>query len=546
MKRVAIYSRYSTDLQRDRSIEDQVAVCRDFAARKGWKVVAEYNDRAQSGASMIGRDGVLALVEAAKRREFDILVAEHGDRLSRITEELDGIRRRMQFAGIEIHTVNAGVIDETQAAIQGLMGALFLRELANKVRRGMAGVVRDGRHAGGRAYGYRPVPGEPGRYAVVEDEAAVIRRIFAEYAEGRVPRTIAGDLNRDGIAPPRGTRWNASTINGNLARGHGLIANEVYAGRIVWNRVRMIKDPDTGRRVSRVNPKAEWQTSAAPELRIVDDALWQKAESMRTEKGKTPSHKKRAPAHMLSGLLRCGCCGSGYSVHDRDRTGKTRIRCSAVRESGTCANRRIVYLVAVENAVLAGLVEHLSNPWLIDEYVDAYNAERARLVRTGPQDLERLHARRDALGAELERVKRAFIRGLIDEAEAEAEMPRIRAEHQALEDEIRIAGGSSAIIALEPATVARFRRSADDLAATLNDHARSRDGSRAAGSRAVADLRTLIESVTIHPDGPRAGFDVEVRGRLDELIQDLEAPDAARSGGYMVAGEGLEPPTRGL
>ena len=64
------------------------------------------------------------------------------------------------------------MIDETQAAIQSLMGAPFLRELANKVRRGLSGVVRDGRHAGGRAYGYRPIPGEPGRLAIVADEAA--------------------------------------------------------------------------------------------------------------------------------------------------------------------------------------------------------------------------------------------------------------------------------------------------------------------------------------------------------------------------------------
>ena len=546
MKRAVIYSRYSTDLQRDRSIEDQVAVCREFAARSGWRVVAEFSDRAQSGASMIGRDGILALVESAKRREFDIVVAEHGDRLSRITEELDGIRRRLQFAGIVIHTVNAGVIDETQAAIQGLMGALFLRELANKVRRGLSGVVRDGRHAGGRAYGYRPISGEPGRLSIVADEAAVIRRIFTEFAEGRTPRAIAGDLNRDDIVPPRGRTWNASTLTGNLARGHGLLANEIYAGRIVWNRVRMVKDPDTGRRVSRPNPQSEWQSASAPELQIVDDTLWGQVEVRRNQRVKTPVRQRRAPAHLLSGLLRCGCCGSGYSVHDRDKTGKTRIRCSTVRESGTCSNRRIVYLATVEQAVLSGLTDHLANPWLIEEYVDAYNAERRRLARSGPQELSRLQARRDLAIAELERVKRAFIRGLIDEVEAEHEMPRIRAELQAIEDQIQMIGASSEVIALEPATLARFHRSAADLAATLRDHARSRSGSRASGSQAVSDLRTLIETVTIHPEGPRAGFDVEVRGRLDELIGDPEPYGTKNSGSNVVAREGFEPPTQGL
>ena len=545
-KRVAIYSRYSTDLQRDRSIEDQVTLCREFASRNGWRVVAEFADRAQSGASMIGRDGILALVEAAKRREFDVVVAEHGDRLSRITEELDGIRRRMQFAGIVIHTVNAGVIDETQAAIQGLMGALFLRELANKVRRGLSGVVRDGRSAGGRAYGYRPMPGEPGRLAIVDEEAEVIRRIFREYAEGATPRDIAGRLNEEGVPPPRGTRWNASTINGNAARGHGMIFNEAYAGRIVWNRVRMIKDPDSGRRVSRTNPKIEWQMAEAPELRIVDDATWQAATQSKTERAKIKSHMKRAPAHMLSGLLRCGCCGSGYSIHDRDRTGKSRVRCSAVRESGACTNRRILYLVNVEHAVLSGLSDHLSNPWLIDEYVDAYNAERRRLSQTGSQDMARLQTKREALVAEMERVKRAYLRGLLDEAEADAEIPRVRSELQDVEERLALAGSTPDVIALQPATIARYRRSTANLIATLEDHARSRDGSRSSGSQAVADLRRLIETVTIIPDGPRLGFEVEVRGRLDELVRENPMYEVPERGERMVAREGFEPPTQGL
>ena len=136
-----------------------------------------------------------------------------------------------------------------------------------KVRRGMAGVIRDGRHAGGRAYGYRPVSGRPGDLEIIDAEAEVIRQLFAAYAGGRPPREIAGDLDRQGVAPPRGTRWNASTINGNAQRGAGLIFNELYAGRIVWNKVRMVKNPDTGKRSSRPKSKgrvADDRCSAAP------------------------------------------------------------------------------------------------------------------------------------------------------------------------------------------------------------------------------------------------------------------------------------------
>jgi site-specific DNA recombinase len=51
-----------------------------------------------------------------------------------------------------------------------------------------------------------------------------------------------------------------------MQRGTGLLQNELYAGRLVWNKVRMVKDPDTGKRVSRANPRSEWQSAALMRL----------------------------------------------------------------------------------------------------------------------------------------------------------------------------------------------------------------------------------------------------------------------------------------
>jgi hypothetical protein len=82
------------------------------------------------------------------------------------------------------------------------------------VRRGLAGRVGQGLNAGGRAYGYAPVAGEKGKRTIIEAEAEIVRRIFDEYLAGRTPREIARDLNDEGILPPRGRLWNASTING--------------------------------------------------------------------------------------------------------------------------------------------------------------------------------------------------------------------------------------------------------------------------------------------------------------------------------------------
>src|ERR1019366_7126882 len=95
------------------------------------------------------------------------------------------------------------------------------------------------------------------------------------------------------------------------------------------------------------------------------DETWKRAQDLKAEKARLTTHLMRRPAHLLCGLLRRGCCGSGMSVHDRDKTGKTRIRCSAVRESGSCSNHRIFYLPEVEKAVIEGMAEELEDPRLI-------------------------------------------------------------------------------------------------------------------------------------------------------------------------------------
>jgi hypothetical protein len=118
---------------------------------------------------------------------------------------------------------------------------------------------------------------------IVEAEAEIVRRIFRDYVDGRTPRDIARDLNAERITPPRGRAWNASTINGNTQRGNGILNSELYAGRLVWNplvwnKVRMVKDPDTGKRISRPNAESDWQAPDVPGLAIVSRELFEAAQ----------------------------------------------------------------------------------------------------------------------------------------------------------------------------------------------------------------------------------------------------------------------------
>ncbi len=104
--KVAIYARYSSDQQRDASITDQFRMCRLRAEKEGWRVVEEYSDHSISGASMIQRPGIQALVMDSTRGRFDLVLAEALDRISRDQEDIAGIYKRMRYADVKMFTLS--------------------------------------------------------------------------------------------------------------------------------------------------------------------------------------------------------------------------------------------------------------------------------------------------------------------------------------------------------------------------------------------------------------------------------------------------------
>ena len=195
-------TRYSSDKQRDASIADQLRLCRLHAEKQGWHVVEEYTDHAVSGASLL-RPGIQALIADAGRGRFDLILAEAMDRLSRDQEDIAGLFKRMSFANVKIVTLSEGEVSHLHVGLKGTMNALFLKDLADKTRRGQRGRVEAGKSGGGNSYGYDVVrslaaDGEAicGDRAINEAEAEVVRRIFRAYAAGQSAKIIAvgGDL----------------------------------------------------------------------------------------------------------------------------------------------------------------------------------------------------------------------------------------------------------------------------------------------------------------------------------------------------------------
>ena len=559
--RCALYARYSSDQQRAASIEDQFRVCRERAEREGWKVVGTYKDSAISGDSVILRPGVQALLEDARRGAFEIVVAEALDRVSRDQADVATLYKHLRFAGVMIFTLSAGEgeINELHVGLKGTMNALFLKDLAAKTRRGLRGRVEAGKSGGGICYGYDVVKlhdaaGERirGEREIDEAEAETVRRIFREFAAGTSPRAIARRLNDDGIPGPKGKLWTDSVLRGHAKRGTGLLNNELYIGRLVWNRQRFMKNPETGKRVARLNPPEEWIVVEVPELRILDDALWQAAKARQgeiSEKYATAIAATRAaqanylnsthrPRYLLSGLLECGVCGGSYAKRGQDR-----YACSNYIMSGSCSNSRTIRRVEIEERVMAGLREKLMAPEAAAEAMQAYAEETNRLNRerraSGATDRKELADIEKKIATMLDVIEDGgYSRGMID---------RMR-ELEARQDEIaeRLAAAPVDIPDIHPNIAIVYRRKVERLAEALAD---PRDRDEAADA-----IRGLIERIVLTPGEKRGEMDAALHGDLGTILEwagngrGKGATDTPRSGMSVsvVAGEGFEPPTQGL
>jgi len=508
--KVAIYARYSSDNQRDASISDQLRVCREFAARQGWTVVLEFTDHAISGATLL-RSGFQALMRDALNGRFDIVLAEALDRFSRDQEDTAGLFKRLSFAGVNIVTLAEGDITHLHVGLKGTMNALFLKDLADKTRRGLRGRVELGKSGGGLSYGYRVRRATHdgmarGEREIIPAQAEVVRRIFSVYSTGMSPKAIARQLNAKRCPGPGGAPWNPSTIHGNPARGTGILNNELYVGRLVWNRLRYVKDPDTGKRVSRQNPPSEWVTTAVPELRIVDDELWDQVKARQLEMRRVASNgdpkqfnRARRPKYLFSGLTKCAECGGGYVMYWRDR-----LACFGARSRGMCANRLTISRQEVEERVLVALRDKLMRRDLFEDFCREYVRELNRLRMEHRASLS--NARTELAG--VEREIRKFIQAIKDGVSALSIKDELLSlEARKVELQSRLEAQEMPEL-LHPRMSDVYREKVGNLCLALESE-ESRTG-------AADAIRALVEAIVLEPDGER--LNITLKGDLAGML----------------------------
>lgn len=517
--RTLIYARYSSTLQNPRSCADQIEACRERARAEGWQVVECFSDAAISGAAGIAeeqRPGLAALLARLAMGGIDQVLTEGTDRIARHQGDAFMVRERIEYAGARLFTLMDGVVDDITGTIKGLFDARFRKDLGQRVKRGHAGNIAEGRSPSGVAYGYRKVSqfdekGEAvrGLRAIDEDKAEVVRRIFAEYAGGRSPRSIAAELNADGIPAPRGGLWRPSTIIGHRNAGFGVLANPIYIGILQYGRTRAVVDPAT--RARRTLPGRESLVEGqAPHLRIVDQAVWDAVQRQLEERtsaaygGAPRPERQRRARHLLSGLGKCGECGATWVVTRDDYFG-----CGAVMETGTCTNRRLIRKAEYEARVLAALQDLMLAPDAVAAYLDEYRAEAARAAGDAARKRARLEQKQAEAGRKVARLVKAVADGGGEFAEIRAALAEARRAQDEANRELARADAMPQV-ALHPGLARQYREAVENLSAELADPSTRHE--------AAAALRKLIARVVIRPADSPKGVEIEVIRHIDQLV----------------------------
>lgn len=403
----AIYARYSTEKQDERSTEDQIRRCKRFAEANGLSVVGIYEDKAQSGASAARADlqRLLADARAKGGSPFGAVLVDDQSRLARdlgtawrlIFEELPPL-------GVKVVDCTTGrASDETGArltfGVTALMNDAFLEMVRAETHRGMEGRALTGFATGGRTFGYstrkEANPSDPeharSEMFINDAEAELVRRIFAQWIEGYSFKAIAIQLNDEGVRAPhdggnghKGNRgWVPTTIR-------AMLMNERYLGKIVWNKSKWIKDRQTGKRRQVSNPPEAWVTIDRPDLQIVDRTTFEAAQlrfRQRPSGAGRPAGTFTKRMSLCAGLLRCGACAGSMTIVGQRKKGNETYRqfgCTthATRGASVCSNNKTISEKKAAEGVVREVRKLLERPGIADELATLFATKMAAVTKT--------------------------------------------------------------------------------------------------------------------------------------------------------------------
>ncbi len=424
--RCALYGRRSTDEHQIASMAVQTEEGRRYIVKHGGTLAEEhvFLDDAISRAEFKKRPGLIALLNAAKAKQFDAVIVRDESRLGGDTFRSGLVIQDLLESGIRLYYYYTdeqvrcdGAVDKFMIAARSFAAELEREKTSQRTHEHLLTKARRGLVVGGRVYGYDNVEVKEGdrrvrvEYRINETEAKIVREIFRRYCEGEGLRSIAQDLQRRGIPAPKAGRrgtgvWSYSSIREMLRRDR-------YRGRIVWGKRE--KTYRGGTKVRILREAEQWVKLDVPELRIVDEEVWQIVQRKVAKQSGDVEKRKRGPAprYLLSGLARCADCGGLIHVA-RGKRGSENVAtyaCSKRKNLGAhaCKNSLRRPVEAINAAVVEWIRSNVLDEELIAMTLEELRHRMASRAETSANERPEIEAQMDVVKVELERLGNALV-----------------------------------------------------------------------------------------------------------------------------------------
>ena len=369
------YTRYSSDSQREESIEAQQDAIEKYAKDKGYIIVKQYVDKALSGKESEKRIAFLRMIEDAKEGLFQVVLIHKQNRFARNRGEAVYYKGKMKRYGVKVIAVAEDFGDGPLAVLMESMlegiAEYQSMDLANEVMKGLMVNAKHCKHTGGAPlYGYRV---KDLQYEIEESEAEVVRFVFEKKFAGWSYAEIVRHLNDSGYRKRSGKKWSRNII-------FYMLRNERYAGVYTFNQYK--KKNQSGKRVSNLK-KDESEIIRVPGgmPAIITKELFNEVKSIMSERKNGPIRKSER--YLLSGFMFCGLCGSAYTGQGKKIHNYAYYSCSRRKNVMDCDNVSVNKAHIEEQAIsqVRELIESINAEeiaTLANEYLDAKTTDAGR------------------------------------------------------------------------------------------------------------------------------------------------------------------------
>lgn len=409
MTKAAAYARYSSDNQREESIEAQIRAIREYCQKNDIQLVKIYTDEARS-ATTDDRPGFLQMIQDSSMGLFSSVIVHKLDRFSRDRYDSAFYKRQLRKNGVRLISVLEHLDDSPESIIlesvlEG-MAEYYSRNLARETMKGMKETALKCRHTGGKPpLGYDVA--EDKTYVINENEARAVRMIFEMYAAGKGYSDIIHALNNGEHRTQTGRPFGKNSI-------HDILKNEKYRGVYIFNRSAS-KDAEGKRNNHKNKSEDEIIKIEGGMPRIIDDKTWKAVQARMKKNKRGPAANKAKETYLLSGLIYCGKCG-GAMVGNRRRAGRNKeiyasYECSTRKRAKTC-DMKAIGKDHVENAVIEHLERYLFSPNAVDKLADKITEYAASQSKEINRDIKAFTDQLAGVQTEINNIVEAIAAGM--------------------------------------------------------------------------------------------------------------------------------------